>query len=239
MMSLVPPAAYGTTRVMARAGHACPRAPTHEQAAAQAAMKWRRCTVRFFFRASLLQLCKRFVARVVRYANSRAMFLTPMARGKKLGDMGSFELSLREQQVLQLIAGAESNKSIARELGLSIHTVKRHVVRIIAKMNVDSRAEAAARWRALQMPPVPPAAAAPMDVFTSRERDVIERVVLGQSNMEIASQLSVSVNTVKRHTANILDKLAVNSRIEAAALLETRVKREAHAAARNHEEPMR
>jgi DNA-binding NarL/FixJ family response regulator len=152
--------------------------------------------------------------------------------------MGSSELTQREQQVLQLVAAAESNKSIARALGLSVHTVKRHVARIIAKMGAASRAEAAARWRASQQP-APPAAAAPLDAFTSRERDVIARVVLGQSNMEIASQLAVSVNTVKRHTANILDKLAVSSRIEAAALLEARVKAPAPGAARYHEEPMR
>jgi len=147
-------------------------------------------------------------------------------------------LSQRELQVLQLIAAAGSNKDIARELGLSVHTVKRHVVRIIAKMGVGSRAGAAALSRAAQNR-AEPARIEPLGDFTARELDVIARVVLGESNMEIASQLLVSVNTVKRHTANILDKLAVNSRIEAAALLESRVKPDAFAAPRYHEEPMR
>jgi DNA-binding NarL/FixJ family response regulator len=125
-------------------------------------------------------------------------------------------LSARELQVLQLVASAASNKHIARELDLSVHTVKRHVARMMARLRVASRAEAAAVYRAMR--PLPRRAdATPVDDFTARERDVFARVALGQSNQEIAMQLAVSVNTVKRHTANILDKLGVRSRIEAAA----------------------
>jgi LuxR family maltose regulon positive regulatory protein len=53
-------------------------------------------------------------------------------------------LSGREQQVIRLIGDGLSNKRIARELGLSPHTVKRHVARILERTGQRSRAAAAA-----------------------------------------------------------------------------------------------
>jgi LuxR family maltose regulon positive regulatory protein len=53
-------------------------------------------------------------------------------------------LSRRERQVLQLIAAGDSNKMIARRLDISLHTVKRHVANILAKIGVSSRTQAAA-----------------------------------------------------------------------------------------------
>jgi DNA-binding NarL/FixJ family response regulator len=53
-------------------------------------------------------------------------------------------MSLRQQQVLRLIANGESNKSIARKLQLSEGTVKAHVSAVFQKMGVHSRAAAAA-----------------------------------------------------------------------------------------------
>jgi LuxR family transcriptional regulator, maltose regulon positive regulatory protein len=50
-------------------------------------------------------------------------------------------------EVLELIAAGESNKIIARRLDLSPHTVKRHVANILGKLGVDSRGQAAARYR--------------------------------------------------------------------------------------------
>jgi LuxR family maltose regulon positive regulatory protein len=45
------------------------------------------------------------------------------------------------------MAAGDSNKLIARELDLSPHTVKRHVANILGKLGVDTRGQAAARWR--------------------------------------------------------------------------------------------
>ena len=51
-------------------------------------------------------------------------------------------LTPRELQVLRLMAEGQSNKTIARELGISEHTVKFHVNAILGKLNVQSRTEA-------------------------------------------------------------------------------------------------
>jgi ATP/maltotriose-dependent transcriptional regulator MalT len=53
-------------------------------------------------------------------------------------------LSLRETQVLRLVAAGKSNRSIAEELFLSEKTVHRHLSNIFAKLDVGSRAAATA-----------------------------------------------------------------------------------------------
>lgn len=66
-----------------------------------------------------------------------------------------------------------------------------------------------------------PAAAAATDDqgLSQREREVLERIAAGDSNKVIARDLDISPHTVKRHVANILDKLGLGSRGQAAAWL--------------------
>jgi two-component system, NarL family, response regulator YdfI len=53
-------------------------------------------------------------------------------------------LTPREMEILHLLAGGDSNKTIATRLGISVHTVKFHVSSILAKLGVSSRTEAVA-----------------------------------------------------------------------------------------------
>jgi len=55
------------------------------------------------------------------------------------------------------------------------------------------------------------------DVLTERENDVLALIAAGDSNKLIARRLDLSPHTVKRHVANILDKLGLDSRGRAAA----------------------
>ena len=59
-----------------------------------------------------------------------------------------------------------------------------------------------------------PAAARPksLEKLTPRELEVLDHVVLGQSNQEIAVKLTVSEKTVKFHVSSVLSKFAVRSR---------------------------
>ncbi|MDR6539409.1 DNA-binding CsgD family transcriptional regulator [Variovorax soli] len=56
-------------------------------------------------------------------------------------------LSARELEVLALLADSQSNKLIARALDLSPHTVKRHVARILDRLDLASRMQAANWYR--------------------------------------------------------------------------------------------
>lgn len=64
------------------------------------------------------------------------------ARGHRRAD-GDGELSLREREVLALVALGRTNPEIARELFLSVDTVKTYVRRLFAKLGVNNRTQAA------------------------------------------------------------------------------------------------
>ncbi len=52
--------------------------------------------------------------------------------------------------------------------------------------------------------------------LTTREAQILKLMTEGYSNMEIAQHLVISVNTTKAHVANILQKLEVDDRLQAA-----------------------
>ncbi|NDZ99686.1 response regulator transcription factor, partial [Streptomyces sp. SID10116] len=66
--------------------------------------------------------------------------------------------------------------------------------------------------------PEPPADPAEALGLTSRERDVLRLVAVGRSNRQIAEELFISPKTASVHVSNILAKLSVTGRGEAAAL---------------------
>ena len=58
-------------------------------------------------------------------------------------------LSVRELEVLHLVARGDSNQEIAEVLVIALDTVKRHVTHIFEKLGVNNRVQAVARARAL------------------------------------------------------------------------------------------
>lgn len=66
--------------------------------------------------------------------------------------------------------------------------------------------------------PVTAPAAHPLAALGTRELQVLDHLVRGHRNRAIAEDLHISESTVKFHVANILDKLDVDTRGEAAAL---------------------
>ncbi|MCB0761399.1 MAG: response regulator transcription factor [Flavobacteriales bacterium] len=51
--------------------------------------------------------------------------------------------------------------------------------------------------------------------LTPRERDVLLLLRMGKTNKEIASDLDLSINTVKTHTKNLFAKLGAQNRTQA------------------------
>ena len=51
----------------------------------------------------------------------------------------------------------------------------------------------------------------PMDLLTTREREVLQWIAEGKTNKEIAQALSLSVYTVEAHRGRIMEKLNLHS----------------------------
>jgi DNA-binding NarL/FixJ family response regulator len=71
-----------------------------------------------------------------------------------------------------------------------------------------------AEFTRLSQEPPPVTGSAPQ--LTDREVEVLRLVARGLANREIADELVISENTVKNHVRNILEKLHLHSRVEAA-----------------------
>jgi two-component system, NarL family, response regulator LiaR len=64
----------------------------------------------------------------------------------------------------------------------------------------------------------PPTVKGPLAQLSQREMDVLQLVVRGLNNSEIASELFLSPNTIKTHLRGIMNKLSVDDRVQAAVV---------------------
>ena len=93
------------------------------------------------------------LADAIRAAHGGEAIIDPTVAARLLGQLASSsdrahvkqpeQLTSRELEVLTLIVGGRSNKRIALELGISEKTVKAHVGRVLAKLGVADRTQAA------------------------------------------------------------------------------------------------
>lgn len=90
-----------------------------------------------------------------------------------------------------------------------------HVVRAVN--NGEVYVAPGLAWGVLREMSVP-RANDPLAELTVREREVLELLATGMSNQEIASRLDLAEKTVKHYMTNVLHKLQVRSRVEAALL---------------------
>lgn len=68
---------------------------------------------------------------------------------REVGLLGDVSLSVRQQEILELVSKGDSNKLIARQLGLSEGTIKQHLNNIFRELQVSSRTQAVQRARDL------------------------------------------------------------------------------------------
>jgi RNA polymerase sigma factor (sigma-70 family) len=68
-------------------------------------------------------------------------------------------------------------------------------------------------------------APSPLEELTPREREILESLAAGLSNKEIGEKLFLSEKTVKHYMTNILQKLQVRNRVEAALLAQKELKK--------------
>jgi LuxR family maltose regulon positive regulatory protein len=95
---------------------------------------------------------KPYIARLVAACSAEAMVAGPNLQPASLTLRPSPEpLTRRELDVLRLLALGYSNQAIARELVLAVGTVKRHINNLFGKLQVESRLQAVARARDLDL----------------------------------------------------------------------------------------
>jgi two-component system nitrate/nitrite response regulator NarL len=100
----------------------------------------------------------------------------------------------------------------ARELLSVLHSVmegESYVTPALAASLLSEMSEASGKPRSMP---------GPLDELTQRERQILELIAIGSSNKEIALKLHLSEKTVKHYVTNILQKLHVRNRVEAALL---------------------
>jgi LuxR family maltose regulon positive regulatory protein len=117
-----------------------------------------------------------------------------------------------------LLAGRQVLERLAHERwGSRLTAAHLELVRRLADLMERARSGPSAA-AVIEPPPGAGRAGRSDDGLTEREQEVLARIAAGESNKLIARALDLSPFTVKRHVANILDKLAVSSRGQAAAV---------------------
>ena len=77
-------------------------------------------------------------------APGEAASIALVARDQPAAVRSEIELTPRERDVLALMAEGASNKTIARQLGISVHTAKFHVSSLLDKLDATGRTDAVA-----------------------------------------------------------------------------------------------
>lgn len=128
---------------------------------------------------------------------------------------------LRLAEALLAAGGGENERARATELLRLVDAVATH----LGAAPLARDAALLARRGRLALTPAPrevpaPAPADPAEALglTSRERDVLRLVAAGHTNRRIAEELFISPKTASVHVSNILAKLGVSGRGEAAAV---------------------
>jgi DNA-binding NarL/FixJ family response regulator len=100
----------------------------------------------------------RTLAEILRAVASGENYVSPALSARLLSDLSArsgssvkpdpiANLTSREKEILTLVAAGLSNKRVALELDLHEKTVKHHMTRVLAKLNVSNRTEAAMALR--------------------------------------------------------------------------------------------
>lgn len=132
--------------------------------------------------------------------------------------IGEVRRALPETEVIALTSVLEDAKVVgavkAGAIGYLLKDTRGdelcQAIKAAAAGQVQLSPQAAARLvREVRAPESP-------ETLTDRETDVLRLLAQGKANKEIALALSIGENTVKTHVSNVLEKLGVQSRTQAA-----------------------
>jgi DNA-binding NarL/FixJ family response regulator len=84
------------------------------------------------------------LVRAIQAAYSGDFYVDPALSSTIVLEEGERTLTVRQRQILQMLADGMQTETVARELGLSTETVRTHTKRILAKLHADTRTQAVA-----------------------------------------------------------------------------------------------
>src|SRR4051812_19437497 len=80
----------------------------------------------------------------IRAARSGEFYVDPALSSTIVLEEGDRTLTVRQREILQMLADGMQTEAVARKLGLSTETVRTHTKRILAKLHADTRTQAVA-----------------------------------------------------------------------------------------------
>lgn len=115
----------------------------------------------------------------------------------------------RETMAQALAAGARGYATKGDDLD--------NVVDVIARVHDGEVVVRTGRQTVTDQPAATSSRRGPFAFLTTREREVLEHLVRGQSTAVLAEQLNISYATARSHVQNVLMKLGVHSQLQAVA----------------------
>ena len=84
------------------------------------------------------------LVRAIRAAQEGNFYVDPALSSTIVLEEGDRTLTVRQREILQMLADGMQTEAVARKLGLSTETVRTHTKRILAKLHADTRTQAVA-----------------------------------------------------------------------------------------------
>ena len=84
------------------------------------------------------------LVRAIRAARSGDFYVDPALSSTIVLEEGDRTLTVRQREILQMLADGMQTEAVATKLGLSTETVRTHTKRILAKLHADTRTQAVA-----------------------------------------------------------------------------------------------
>jgi DNA-binding NarL/FixJ family response regulator len=84
------------------------------------------------------------LVRAIQAAQSGEFYVDPALSSTIVLEEGDRTLTVRQREILQMLADGMQTEAVARQLGLSTETVRTHTKRILAKLRADTRTQAVA-----------------------------------------------------------------------------------------------
>jgi two-component system nitrate/nitrite response regulator NarL len=152
-----------------------------------------------------------------------ACLLDPQATGQDADLAAVREIRRRRPGTAVVILASAPDPSVAweaRKLGVAGFLTKdQNVAQIVAALDVIASGgavfESSLSHRARM---AAPQRGEPLYELTPREREVLRRIVAGQSTLQMAREMSIAPSTLRTYVKNLLSKLGTHSRLQAAAL---------------------